>query len=1140
MLSFASVLLLTSSAFSLDPFRSPLHYRLDAWTTEAGLPHNSISAILQTDDGFLWIATFRGIVRYDGVEFQEITLPGDVTEHSRNYLALLQTPDESVWVGSQGSGLLRITRDSVQTLDPDHGFADKVVICLALDSNKGLWVGTSSHGVYWMTPPYAFEDAKHFTTKDGLPSDEIRDLCTGEDGSVWATTWHGEFVRLFSGGHVSIANVALPRGQKALYIQKGSNGSLLVSATAGVYRFVDGKYSLIIPSPIPGSDYFVALNEDRDGNVWAGSYLSGLFRLTPASAGARLSAYTKRMGLIANYISDICEDSEGSVWIGTDVGLNRLSDGAFVTLSDEDGFTDELATCLAETPDGAVWAGTDGGGFLKILDGKVVKRFGRESGLGNMFVTAMTVTAEGKLLVSTQDSGTYTLRADQRVVLAFRTPSVVLAMTEGKDGSWWCGTTDGFLRLSSQSFSPISPSRRKERMSGNCLLADDSGRMWVGTADGLFLLHDNAETVYGRADDLPSAFITCLAKDSTGAVWIGTPAGIARRTADRFETFSGQRGLPDPYVTSITVDDQGYLWLGTPSGIYRIARSDFDSVALGRKQRVDALAFSETDGIRSSECAEGNAVALQSHRTGRLWFSTTRGIAVVDPMHLRLRRRLAPLQIEQITVSNERTLRHRPYLLHAGENNFSVQYTLPAFLGQRRLRFQYRLEGFDREWVDAGTRRFAQYTNVPPGDYLFSVRATDNASPSAQESMATFAISIAPHFYERKGFYAGLAILAITGLWISHIVRVRRANERERTLARMVDERTKALRESEAHRQAILQVMPLILYTARTPDEFGATWITENTSEVTGFAPKRFLEEKGFWISRVHPDDVKRVQTHLESVRSGKAGDMEYRWRCADGTYHWFLDHTVTLENREDGSVEYSGVWFDITDKIDAEEQLRASLSEKEALLREVHHRVKNNLTVITSLLNLQAATLEDTKHREVLREAEGRVRSMATLHEHLYKSDSLGSVDLRSYISALVRTLSRTYSNPGVELGTNIDVVALDIAHAIPCGLIVNELVTNCMKYAFPDGRRGIVQVSLQQSSPNELTLQVRDDGVGFTVPSNLEDSATLGLKLVAILAQQLEGNAVLVSDQGSCCTITFPGTPRPGERGNGASHTA
>jgi PAS domain S-box-containing protein len=1128
----AFVVLPGTFAYSLDPFRSLRHYRLDTWTTEQGLPHNSVNSILQTDDGFLWIATFRGIVRFDGVEFQRISIPQDISGHVRNYLALLQTPDKSVWVATEGAGLLRVTSDSVESFDPAHGFEDNVVDCLALDSSNALWVGTLSQGVYRLTPPYAIAQAGHVTTRDGLPSNEIRDLCVDKAGSVWATTWNGLLARLSSSGSHSIKTVPLPPDQKAFYLFGRSDGSLLVSATGGIYQCEHETFSLVIPTPIPGSDFFVALGEDRDGNIWAGSYLSGLVRRTPPAAGGTLSTYTKKMGLAGNYISDVCEDNEGSLWIGTEVGLNRLSDGSFVTLYDEDGFTDESATCLAETGDGTVWSGTDGGGLLKIRDGKVAERFQKTSGFRNLFISAMTVDHAGRLLVSTEDSCTYVFREGQGASLLFKTKSIVRALIDDNHGSLWCATGNGILRFSPRTSDKITPAFLKDGIAGNCLLANGREGIWAGTRDGLVELHDTVATVYRRADGLPSSYITCLTRDTDGTVWIGTPEGIARRIGHRFEAFDTRQGLPDQYVTSITPDGRGFLWLGTPSGVYRIARSAFDSVDAGVQRRVVALAFGETDGMKSSECSEGDAVTLRSRRTGVLWFSTTRGIAVVDPANLRIRRRLAPLQVEQVTVSPDKILHRGPFELNAGENNFTVQYTLPAFLGQNRLRFQYRLEGFDQGWIDAGNRRFATYTNVPPGEYRFAVRTTGDTPGSSTAVMTSVAISIAPHLYERRGFYFGLALLMVAGLGISHIIRVRRADERERRLAKMVDDRTMALRESEAHRQAILQVMPLVLYTARTPDDFGATWITDNTMEVTGFPPNRFLVEKAFWVSRVHPDDLKRVQTYLEMIRDGKAGDIEYRWQCADGSYHWFLDHTVRLEEREDGRVEYSGVWFDITDKIDAEEQLRTSLHEKEALLREVHHRVKNNLTVITSLLSLQASSLEDTKHREVLREAEGRVRSMATLHEHLYKSHDLGAVDLQSYISALVRTLSRTYGKPGVEILTNVEGVTLDIAHAIPCGLIVNELVTNCMKYAFPDDRHGMVHVTLQQPSPHHFLLEVKDDGVGFAVPSDLENSPTLGLKLVAILGRQLDGIVTLVSGQGTQCSIAFQGIPHAVDR--------
>ena len=399
--------------------------------------------------------------------------------------------------------------------------------------------------------------------------------------------------------------------------------------------------------------------------------------------------------------------------------------------------------------------------------------------------------------------------------------------------------------------------------------------------------------------------------------------------------------------------------------------------------------------------------------------------------------------------------------------------------------------------------------------------------------------SIEPHFYERTIFYLAVGVLFFAGLGMSHIVRVRRADQRERHLAKIDDERTSALqaeisereraeialRASEMHRDAILQVMPLVLYTAQTPDVFGAFWISDNAQAVTGFAAERFLHEEHFWISHVHPNDRKRVDEFLAMLKEGHTSDVEYRWKCADRTYHWFLDHAVRIQTTPDGHVEYSGVWYDITDKMEAEEQLRISLREKEALLREVHHRVKNNLTIITSLLSLQASMVEEQSTRDVLREAEGRVRSMATLHEHLYKSEYLGAVDLHSYIAALVQTLSRTYNRTGVEIVTDIEGVTLEIALAIPCGLIVNELVTNAMKYAFTPTAKGKIVVSLKKkTSDHGYILEVRDNGKGFTPPSDLEQIPTLGLKLVDILSRQIGGTMRFASLNGAVCTIEFP----------------
>ncbi len=1131
------VTFLAESASALDPARSLRHYRLDTWTTEQGLPHNSISAIIQTRDGFLWIATLRGVVRFDGVQFQHVSIPAATSDRCRNFTSLVQTPDGSVWIATEGAGFLRVNRDEIQVFDVQHGFPDNHVQTLSVDSCGGLWIGTWSSGVFYLKPPYVIDSVAHFSARNGLPSDRIRDVTAGADSDAWVTTLNGQLSHITPRGTPEISVQSLAPNKSVLYLLRRRDGSLWASSTDGVFAVHDGKLVQQLPSAVPGADFSVTMLEDRNGTFWGGSYLSGVTRKTQPSDGNVVSTLTTRNGIAGNYISALCEDSEGNIWIGTEVGLNRLSDGSFYTLGEDDGFTGEYVTAFAQTGDGVVWAGTDGDGLLRIEDGRVVRRFRERNGIKDPFVATLAVNHLGTLILGTNSGVIYSMKNGRTPVTLYDAHHTIYAIVERWDGSIWCATSVGIERFSGRSTRQLMSPAVGAKENGTCLLSASSGTLWAGTRSGLIGFHDGFIKIYHTADGLPGDYITCLTEDHAGILWVGTSDGIARFIDGKFQSFSASQGLTERYVTSINEDNRGHLWLGTLSGIYRVARADFDSVAQGVWFRIRPLAFGEIDGMKSSECAEGSRVSLREKETGRIWFSTTSGVAVVDPTVLLFHPALGPLQVQRLVLQGGKEFIHSPFDLSAGENNFTIQYTLPAFTIQNHLRFQYRLEDFDNDWVDAGNRRSAYYTNVPPGEYRFLVRASSELPGAAGVTSTAKELTIAPWFYQRKIFYVGIGIFLLAGLGLSHIARVRSSERREALLTRTVKKRTQellteiaerkraesALRSAEEHKEAILQMMPLVLYTSRTPDEMSATWITDNTAAVTGFPPDRFLVEKGFWRSRIHPEDMKRVEAFLGALRTGKAGDIEYRWQCADGSYHWFLDHTVSVHRDADGHTEYSGVWFDITDKMEAEEQLRISLREKEALLREVHHRVKNNLTIITSLLNLQAASVEGKQVRDVLREAEGRVRSMATLHEHLYKSDLLGAVDLRSYISSLVRTLTRTYNRLGIDIVTEIEGVTLDIALAIPCGLIVNELVTNAMKYAFPPDTHGLIVVSLTKEPDHQYVLKVRDNGIGFSPPYNLEESPTLGLKLVSILSRQLGGTAVFTYESGTCCTVRF-----------------
>jgi PAS domain S-box-containing protein len=1126
------------AAFCLDPGRPLYEFRLDHWGVDKGLPHSSISALLQTRDGFLWIGTLRGLTRFDGTTFKTVEPLTALVPRARNITVLAEGPDGSIWIGTEGAGLFRYRQDAIQVFDRTRGFPENPIKALTVDGLGRVWAGTSSSGVLRIAPPYGPSEVRIFAHRDGLPDGTVNDLTIGPDGSIWVATAAG-------GVHVineeGVRPVSLPKelsGATCYTLRTWHSRTMILSTSAGMFSLENGTASRLLAPPGSPTDGYTTVCTDRDGNIWAGSYMSGLYRFSAGSHRTSVSRLTRPEGLAGNFVSCLLEDREGNIWIGTEDGLDRLCEGPVTTVSDREGLTHESVMTLAEDRAGDVWVGTDGGGIFRIRERRVIEQIGPSSGLEDGYVSALTVDSEDGLLIGTDYSGLFTYRDGKILPVVPRVRRrTIAAIVPGRDGSLWIGTAEGLEHRRAHGGASPDTVDVLPRGAVNAVLEDRSGDLWVGMREGIARVRDRQVTMYGQRDGLPAEYVTTIYEDSTGTLWAGTSGGIARFRSNRWEAFGADKGLPDELVTCILEDGLGYLWMGSTRGIIRIARSRFDSVASGGVMSLHALTFGVSDGMKTAECSEGGQTSGLRRHNGELWFSTARGVAIVDPLHLKLRRTMPAVVFEEIVSDPGKRYRAGPVALTAGENNFTIAYTVPTFTAPERVRFRYRLEGFDPAWIDAGARRVAYYTNIPPGGFVFHVEAYSTESESAV-STASLGFTIAPHFYQRDRFLIILA--AAIGLFTTGalVIRDRREKARKKTLARMVEDRTRALREeilerrraetalreSEERQNAILRLMPVVLYGAKIPDEIDATWMSENVERVTGFPPGRFTGEPRFWMSRIHPEDLPGVNQQVESLREGVMTDAEYRWLCADGSYRWFLDHVVSNRPAEEGQYEYFGVWFDITERRKAEDRLKKSLGEKEALLKEVHHRVKNNLAIITSLLHMQSSTLKEESLVEVLLDAENRVRSMAAIHEQLYQSDDLGAIDFRAYVDRLVGRLLRTYSLPGVSYVLDINNIYLEIANAIPCGLIVNELVTNAVKYAFSDRHHGTIRIGVAEAPGNMLQLTVRDDGAGIPAGITIKHSSTMGLQLVALLAQQLGGTAEIQADAGTVCTVTFP----------------
>ncbi|MBW4527831.1 MAG: PAS domain S-box protein [Phormidium tanganyikae FI6-MK23] len=340
----------------------------------------------------------------------------------------------------------------------------------------------------------------------------------------------------------------------------------------------------------------------------------------------------------------------------------------------------------------------------------------------------------------------------------------------------------------------------------------------------------------------------------------------------------------------------------------------------------------------------------------------------------------------------------------------------------------------------------------------------------------------------------------------------------------------KALIATQARLKYLLSSSPSVIYTCQPNRNRACTFVSENITQQLGYEIWQYLKDPHFWIDHIHPEDLSIVLEHLDHLPEVGEVTCEYRFLHYDGSYRWLRDSMKLLN---DQSVEVIGSVVDISDRKWAEDQIRASLQEKEVMLKEIHHRVKNNLQVVSSLLKLQAGYIQDKRIIEVFKESQNRVSAMALIHEKLYQSEDLAKTNFSEYIHSLTTALFRSYSanSRSIQLHLNVQDVRLSIDTAIPCGLIINELVSNSLKYAFPPGETGEIYIDLhaQEDSPsesNEFTryqLIVRDSGSGFPPDLDFRNTKSLGLQLVCTLIRQLRGEIALSSESGVQFTISF-----------------
>ena len=775
---------------ALDRQKALTQLVFDSWQTEDGLSQSAVHAILQSRDGFLWAGTQEGLVRFDGANFRVYDTSNTPGLRNDDICALAEDRDGTLWIGTYGGGVTRMRDGAFTALTAKEGLPSDTVRTLYADRSGALWVGTDGSGLARIEGGRVTT----FTTREGLPHDRVNAIVEDGDGALWVGTDGGGLARLEERRfHADPAGDLLHQEDvNALHVDR--SGALWVGTDSGLARFAGGDFRRFTTRDGLPHEWVNAVREDRDGALWVATS-GGLCRLR----GERFEALTSWEGQPSVVVLTLYEDREGRLWFGSaGGGLARLKDGVAAAFGPPEGLSYDLASTIYEDREGTLWVGTYGGGLNRLRDGRW-KSFTTRDGLRDDAITSLLEDRLGTLWVGTRRGLCRLVDGAFRAVGgrddASRT--AVRAIEEGRDGSLWIGTYGaGVLRLQGDRWTRYGREQGLTHEHAQAIHEDAHGTLWVGT-DGGGLNRFEGERfapVTGLASDVVESFH----EDPGGALWVGTGAGPCRLEDGRVACFGPGEGILNDIVYQILDDGIGSLWFSGNKGVYRVAKRDLDDLAAGRRRSVSPVVYGRADGMRGVECNGGVQPAGWRARDGGIWFPTVKGAVRFDPRRAAASIAAPPLVIEQALLDHRevdpaRTREHPP-----GRGDLEIHYAALDLGDAHRVAYRYRLEGFDDDWIDAGARRVAYYTNVPPGRYRFQVAAarTDGTWGGAERSLA---FTLRPRFRQTAAFYALCATAALLAAWGIYRLRVRRLKARQGELEALVQERTRSLVEATRH-----------------------------------------------------------------------------------------------------------------------------------------------------------------------------------------------------------------------------------------------------------------------------------------------------------------------------------------------------
>lgn len=782
-------------------------YRYDTWTTDNGLPQNGIRAITQTPDGYLWFTTFDGLVRFDGVRFTTFGKGNTKGIINNRFTGLYCDKDGTLYAITTEDGVLTIYRNGVFTSYNSQQVPGHRIYTIKPDENGELRFlvedeSRSSRSWYYLREgKFVFSETQNLST--------LKLEHRGKTGTLWTikqnevtvlrngvTTVYPHKSKIFDG-----ENKAFEDSHGGLWL----TGLELVRLKDGKIEYIDKKGTL------PKLSAFHSYWEESDGSIWfANGSIAGPGVGIVRYKDGKFTIYGKEAGLSDTYITAFFRDREGTIWLGTGKGLNRFRRKVITAYSVQDGLSNTEVYPLYRDSKDNIWVGSVRGlnvyrnGKFEIPKAKGNYKTNLDYinwNNASVSVQSLCEDSNGAIWIGA-NGGLFIERDGVTKHIEDGEGYHIFAIKQLKDGNVWLATNKGILLF--KDYKLVRTYSVKDGLPNEFMTLvyeDSKGRLWFGGFGGLSEFKDGKFINYTTKQGLAGSYVRSIYEDADGVFWIGTyDEGLSRFKDGRFVNYKAENGLYNNGVFAIEEDRRGNFWISSNHGIYRVRKQELNDFADGKIDKINSVGYGKQDGMLNNECNGGRQPASIKDKDGKFWFPTQDGVVVIDP-DAESYNTVPPLVvIESATVERGQIDIRRGLTIEPGQKNIEINFTGINLIKSEQIKFKYKLEGHDPDWVDAGTRRIAYYSYLPPGTYTFRVIAA-NSDGIWNELGASLNVELKPYFYQTGWFYLLCLAVGILVLFLIWQISVYQLKSRERLLANLVAKRTEELKKANEELQ---------------------------------------------------------------------------------------------------------------------------------------------------------------------------------------------------------------------------------------------------------------------------------------------------------------------------------------------------